>query len=85
MIIVRRELRHEAGGHCQRILCVVRDILVPQQRDGKVAKRFITDKLRRHDVAQRDLSPKVKLRQSRYLNNRAVNSLPRPRQSTECR
>jgi putative transposase len=68
---------------------VVLDILVQPRRDAKAAKRFfrrllkglqyvprviVTDKLRSYGVAQRQLLPKVKHRQSRYLNNRADNS-----------
>src|SRR3984957_7793697 len=72
---------------------VVLEILVQPQRDANAAKRFfrrllkglqyvprviVTDKLRSHGVAQRQLLPKVEHRQSRYLNNRAENS-HRPR------
>jgi putative transposase len=68
---------------------VVLDILVQPRRDGKAAKCFfrrllngvqyvprviVTDKLRSHGVAQRQLVPKTEHRQSRYLNNRAENS-----------
>ena len=35
---------------------------------------IVTDKLRSHGVAHRELLPKVEHRQSRYLNNRAENS-----------
>jgi putative transposase len=68
---------------------VVLDILVQSRRDAKAAKRFfrrllkglqyvprviVTDKLRSHGVAHRQLLPKGEHRQSRYLNNRAENS-----------
>jgi putative transposase len=68
---------------------VVLDILVQPRRDAKAAKRFFrrllkglqyvprviaTDKLRSYGVAQRQLLPKVKHRQSTYLNDRAENS-----------
>ncbi len=58
------------------------DILVQARRDAQVAKRFfkrlltglqyeprgiVTDKLRSYGVAQRQLLPDVKHRQSRYL------------------
>ena len=39
-----------------------------------VPRVIVTDKLRSYGVAQRDLLPDVKHRQSRYLNNRAENS-----------
>jgi putative transposase len=69
---------------------VVLDILVQDRRDANAAKRFfrrllaglqyvprviVTDKLRSYGVAQRRLLPGVEHRQSRYLNNRAENSL----------
>jgi transposase-like protein len=38
---------------------------------------IITDKLRSYGVAQRHLLPDVEHRQSRYLNNRAENSIGR--------
>jgi putative transposase len=68
---------------------VVLDILVQERRDAQAAKRFfrqllkglqyvprviVTDRLRSYGVAQRQILPKVELRQSRYLNNRAENS-----------
>jgi putative transposase len=68
---------------------VVLDILVQPRPDANAAKRFfkrllkglqyvprviVTDKLRSHGVAQRQLLPGVEHRQSRYLNNRAENS-----------
>jgi putative transposase len=68
---------------------VVLDILVPERRDAKAAKRFfgrrlkgldyvprviVTDKLSSYRVAKRHLLPAVEQRQSRYLNNRAENS-----------
>jgi putative transposase len=76
---------------------VVLDILVQPRRDAKAAKRFfrrllkglqyvprviVTDKLRSHGVAHRQLLPKAEHRQSRYLNNRAENS-HRPRRRRE--
>ena len=39
-----------------------------------VPRVIVTDKLRSYGVAQRDLLPDVKHRQSRYLNNLAENS-----------
>jgi putative transposase len=40
-----------------------------------VPRVIITDKLRSYGVPQRNLLPYVEHRQSRYLNNRAENSL----------
>ncbi|WP_043838643.1 DDE-type integrase/transposase/recombinase [Muricoccus aerilatus] len=37
-------------------------------------RRLVTDGLRSHGVAQRELLPEVRHRSSRYLNNRAENS-----------
>src|ERR671933_137314 len=68
---------------------VVLDILVQERRNATAAKRFfkrllaglkykprriVTDGLRSHGVAHRDLLPDVRHRTSRYLNNRAENS-----------
>ena len=68
---------------------VVLDILVQARRDANAAERFckqllkslqyvprviVTDTLRSHGVAQRQLLRGVEHRQSRYLNNRAENS-----------
>jgi putative transposase len=68
---------------------VVLDILVQARHDAEAVKRFFkrllkgldyvprviaTDKPRSYGVAQRQLLPGVKHRQSRYLNNRAENS-----------
>jgi hypothetical protein len=68
---------------------VVLDILVQPRRGAEAAKRFfrrtlkglqyvsrviVTDKLRSHGVAHRELLPTVEHRQSRYLSNRAENS-----------
>ena len=73
---------------------VVLDILVQPRRDAKAAKKLfrrllkglqyaprviITDKLRSYGVARRNLLPRAEHRQSRYLNNRAENSLRPPR------
>jgi putative transposase len=67
----------------------VLDILVQARRDANAAERFckqllkslqyvprviVTDTLRSHGVAQRQLLRGVEHRQSRYLNNRAENS-----------
>ena len=63
----------------------VLDILVEKRRDTKAAKRFfrkltkgrakaprvVTDKLKSYAAPRRGLLPKVEIRQSRYLNNRA--------------
>ena len=68
---------------------VVLDILVQACRDANALKRFfkqlltglqyvprviVTEKLRSHGVAQRQLLRGVEHRQSRYLNNRAEDS-----------
>ena len=67
----------------------VLDILVQELRNATAAKRFfrrllrrlqykprriMTDGLRSYGVAQRDVLPDIKHRQSRYLNNPAGNS-----------
>jgi putative transposase len=67
----------------------VLDILVQDRRNATAAKRFfrrllaalrfkprkiVTDGLRSHGVARREVLPEVKHRTSRYLNNRAENS-----------
>ena len=64
----------------------VLDILVQSRRNARAAKRFfrklpkglqyaprvlVTDKLRSHAAAKREILPGVERRQSRYLNNRA--------------
>jgi transposase-like protein len=68
---------------------VVLDILVQDRRNASAAKRFfkqllaglryrpkriITDGLRSYGVAQREILPDVRHRNSRHLNNRAENS-----------
>ncbi|MCK8786090.1 IS6 family transposase [Roseomonas sp. NAR14] len=68
---------------------VVLDILVQSRRDASAAKHFfrhllkelqykprrlVTDGLRSHGVAQREVLPDVRHRSSRYPNNRAENS-----------
>ena len=79
---------------------VVLDILVQPRRNANAAKRFfkrllkslqyvprviVTDKLWSYGVAQRRLLPGIEHRQSRYLNNRAENSLdPRDDESARC-
>ena len=65
------------------------DILVQERRNSNAAKRsskrllhglqykpkrLITDGLRSHRVAKREVLPRVQHRSSRYLNNRAENS-----------
>jgi putative transposase len=65
------------------------DILVQRRRDKRAAKKFfrkflkglrdvprviITDKLKSHAAAKREILPGVEHRQHRYLNNRAENS-----------
>jgi putative transposase len=65
---------------------VVLDIFVQKRRDTDAAKRFfrrllsghagasrviVTDKLKSYAAAKREILPKIELRQSRYLNNRA--------------
>jgi putative transposase len=71
----------------------VLDVLVQSRRNAKAAKRFfrkllkglrfvprvlVTDKLASYGVARRELMPWVTHRQSKYLNNRAENSLSAP-------
>jgi hypothetical protein len=68
---------------------VVLDILVQDRRNGSAAKRFfkrllaglkykprrlLTDGLKSHGMAQRELLPEVRHRSSRYHDNRAGNS-----------
>jgi putative transposase len=68
---------------------VVLDILVQGRRNATAAERFfkrllgglnykpkriVTDGLRRHGAAKREILPDVRHRNSRYLNNRAENS-----------
>lgn len=68
---------------------VVLDVLVQSRRNAKAAKRFfkkllrglryaprvlVTDELRSHGAAEREVLPHVEHRQSRYLNDRAENS-----------
>ena len=68
---------------------VVLDILVQERRNATAAKRFfkrllaglkyrprriVTDGLRNHGAAKREILPEVRHRTSRYLNNRAENS-----------
>jgi putative transposase len=68
---------------------VVLDILVQERRNATAAKRFfrrllagledkprriITDGLRSHGAARREILPGVRHRTSRYLNNSAENS-----------
>jgi putative transposase len=67
----------------------VLDLLVQPRRDKRAAKKFfrkllkgltyvprviITDKLKSHGAAKREILPGVEHRQHRYLNNRAENS-----------
>lgn len=62
------------------------DVLVQSWRNAKAAERFfrkllkglqyvprviVTDKLKSHAAAKREILPRVEHRQSRYLNNRA--------------
>ncbi|MDH6146059.1 transposase-like protein [Kitasatospora sp. GP30] len=76
----------------------VLDILVQSRRDAKAAKRFmaklmkkqrrvprvlVTDKLRSHGVAHRELMPSVEHRSHKGLNNRAENS-HQPTRQREC-
>jgi transposase-like protein len=79
---------------------VVLDILVQDRRNASAAKRFfkrllaglrhrpkriITDGLRSYGVAQREILPDVRHRNSRHLNNRAENShRPTRRRSARC-
>ena len=79
---------------------VVLDILVQDRRDASAAKRFfkrllaglkfkprciVTDGLRSYGVAHREILPEVRHRTSRYLNNRAKNSIgPRGGESARC-
>ncbi|MCX2928156.1 IS6 family transposase [Streptomyces sp. NEAU-W12] len=69
----------------------VLDILVQSRRDKAVARRFfqktrevpravVTDKLRPHGAAHREVMPSVEHRQSKYLNNQAENSQQPTRQ-----
>jgi putative transposase len=68
---------------------VVLDVLVQERRSATAAKRFfrhllsgvrykpkriVTDGLRSHGVAHREVLPEARHRTSRYLNNRAENS-----------
>jgi len=68
---------------------VVLDILVQERRNATAARRFfkrllaglkfkprriVTDGLRSHGVARREILPGVRHQTSRYLNNRAENS-----------
>ena len=79
----------EITAHCVWLYHNVLDILVQPRRNAKAAKRFfrkllnrqcrvprvlVTDKLRSYQVAHRAVMPSVEHRQSRYLNNRAENS-----------
>ena len=67
----------------------VLDILVQRRRDKTAAKKFfrkllkgcryvprviVTDQLKSHEAAKREILPSVEHRQHRYLNNRAENS-----------
>ncbi len=71
----------------------VLDVLVQSRRNGNTAKRFfrrllksleyvprvlVTDKLTSYSVAHRELLGSVEHRRSKYLNNRAENSISRP-------
>ena len=44
------------------------------KKQGRVPKRFITDKLRSYDAAKREIAPGVQHRSHKGLNNRAENS-----------
>jgi putative transposase len=78
----------------------VPDALVPSRRTAKAAKRFlrkllkrqcraprvpVTDKLRSHGAAQRELTPSAEHRTPKYPNNRAENSHPPTRQRERAR
>jgi len=77
----------------------VLDILVQSRRNKKAAKKFfrkllkglkyvprvmVTDKLKSHEAAKRDILPSVEHRQHRSLNNRAENSHQPTRQRERC-
>jgi len=74
------------------------DILVQKRNDNKAAKRLfkkllkrqrvvphelMSDKLKSHSSAKRELMPSVTHNQERYANNRAENSHQRTRQQEQ--